>query len=142
MEGPGRAELSRMLLTPLITIGALGAILVWATELGERTGWFAFGAYSDAELPTLTANVSGYPGDKPAGTQWYHGRRVDSTSNRKVFYATDTAGGQSGSAVYRIRNGQRSAFAVHAYGGARVNSGTRITRPVFDNLTAWRDAHP
>ena len=32
MEGPGRAELSRMLATPLITIGALGAILVWEFE--------------------------------------------------------------------------------------------------------------
>ena len=32
MEGPGRTELSRMLLTPLITIGALGAILVWEFE--------------------------------------------------------------------------------------------------------------
>jgi signal transduction histidine kinase/ActR/RegA family two-component response regulator len=32
MQGPGRAELSRMLATPLITIGALGAILVWEFE--------------------------------------------------------------------------------------------------------------
>ena len=32
MEGPGRAELTRMLLAPLITIGALGAILVWEFE--------------------------------------------------------------------------------------------------------------
>jgi len=32
MEAPGRAELSRMLATPLITIGALGAILVWEFE--------------------------------------------------------------------------------------------------------------
>ena len=118
-----------------------GAIVL-ADPLGDRTGWFAFGAYSDAELATLTANISGYPGEKPAGTQWYHGRRVDSTSNRKVFYATDTTGGQSGSAVYRIKGGQRSAFAVHTYGGARVNSGTRITRPAFDNLTAWKAAHP
>ena len=118
-----------------------GAIVL-ADSLGDRTGWFEFGAYSDARLATFNANVSGYPGDKPAGTQWYHARRVDSTSNRQVSYETDTAGGQSGSAVYRISNGRRTAFAVHAYGGARVNSGTRITRPVFDNLTAWVAAHP
>jgi glutamyl endopeptidase len=117
-----------------------GAIVL-TDRLGERTGWFAFGAYADSVLSTLTANISGYPGDKPAGTQWYHARRVDSSSNRKVYYDTDTAGGQSGSAVYRINNGQRYAFAVHAYGGVRVNSGTRITRPVFDNLAAWKAAH-
>jgi V8-like Glu-specific endopeptidase len=118
-----------------------GAIVL-ADRLGARTGWFGFGAYTDSVLSSVTANISGYPGDKPAGTQWYHGRRVDSTSNRKVFYDTDTAGGQSGSAVYRIRDGKRYAFAVHAYGGTRVNSGTRITRPVFDNLKAWKAAHP
>jgi V8-like Glu-specific endopeptidase len=118
-----------------------GAIVL-PDKLGERTGWFGLGAYSDDVLATLAANVSGYPGDKPSGTQWYHARRVDSTGVRKVFYDTDTAGGQSGSAVYRIHNGQRYAFAVHAYGGARVNSGTRITRPVFDNLQAWKAAHP
>jgi glutamyl endopeptidase len=118
-----------------------GAIVL-SDKLGDRTGWYGLGAYSDDVLATLTANISGYPGDKPAGTQWYHARRVDSTSIRKVFYDTDTAGGQSGSAVYRIHNGQRFAFAVHAYGGARVNSGTRITRPVFDNLQAWKATHP
>ena len=32
MQAVGRAELSRMLATPLITIGALGAILVWEFE--------------------------------------------------------------------------------------------------------------
>lgn len=115
--------------------------LVLADPLGDRTGWFEFGAYADTTLQSLTANVSGYPDEKP-GTQWYHGRRIDSTSNRKVFYDTDTTGGQSGSAVYRIANGRRTAIGIHAYGGTRVNSATRITRPVFDNLTTWIATHP
>jgi V8-like Glu-specific endopeptidase len=55
-----------------------------------------------------------------------------------VFYDIDTAGGQSGSAVYRIVNGSRYGFAIHAYGGATTNSGTRITTPVFNNLVAWK----
>ena len=38
MPGIGRPELSRMLATPLITIGTLGAILVWEFEnVGSRT---------------------------------------------------------------------------------------------------------
>jgi glutamyl endopeptidase len=108
------------------------------TELGNTVGWFGFGVYSDSDLLASTGNISGYPGDKPSGTQWYHGRQIASVNSRKVFYAIDTAGGQSGSAVYRIISGGRYGIAIHAYGGATANSGTRIVQPVFDNLVAWK----
>lgn len=114
-----------------------GAIIL-PTDLGSTTGWFGFGAYTDATLLASQVNVSGYPGDKPAGTQWYHWNKVDSVGPRKVFYAVDTFGGQSGSAVYRIDNGGRYGVAVHAYGGTASNSGTRITQAVYDNLVAWK----
>jgi glutamyl endopeptidase len=114
-----------------------GAILI-PTELGNTTGWLGFGVWPDADLLASIGNISGYPGDKPSGTQWYHSRRIVSVNSRKVFYDIDTAGGQSGSAVYRIVGGARYGIAVHAYGGVSTNSGTRITSPVFDNMTAWR----
>jgi glutamyl endopeptidase len=114
-----------------------GAIIL-PTDLGSTTGWFGFGAYTDATLLASSVNVSGYPGDKPAGTQWYHWNKVDSVGPRKVFYQVDTFGGQSGSAVYRIDNGGRYGVAVHTYGGTASNSGTRITQAVFDNLVAWK----
>jgi V8-like Glu-specific endopeptidase len=117
-----------------------GAIVLDA-PLGNQTGWVGFGAYGDDDLRTATANISGYPGDKPNGTQWYGARKIDSVGPRKVFYDVDTAGGQSGSAVYRIKNGSRYAVAVHAYGGAVVNSGTRVNRAVFDNLKKWKTDH-
>ncbi|GAA2295093.1 hypothetical protein GCM10010234_41120 [Streptomyces hawaiiensis] len=113
-----------------------GAIII-PTELGSTTGWFGFGAWPDADLLKVVGNISGYPGDKPPGTQWYDGRAVSSVNPLKVYYDIDTAGGQSGSAVYRMFNGGRYGIAVHAYGGATTNSGTRITRPVYDNLLAW-----
>ncbi len=114
-----------------------GAIIL-PTDLGLTTGWFGFGVWSDADLGGVMANISGYPGDKPSGTQWYHARRVTSVNPRKVFYDVDTAGGQSGSTVYRIINGSRYGVAVHAYGGATSNSGTRIVTPVFNNMVAWK----
>ncbi len=114
-----------------------GAIVL-DEKLGSRTGWIGFGTYDDADLRRTTANISGYPGDKPSGTQWYAARTVDSVGPRKVFYDVDTAGGQSGSAVYRIKDGSRYGIAVHAYGGAVVNSGTRINRAVFANMKAWK----
>ena len=114
-----------------------GAIIL-PTDLGLTTGWFGFGVYDDATLTASTGNISGYPGDKPSGTQWYDARKIASVGPRKVFYDIDTFGGQSGSAVYRIVNGQRYGVAVHAYGGATTNSGTRIVLPVFQNMVAWK----
>lgn len=114
-----------------------GAIIL-PNNLGNTTGWFGFGVYSDADLKNTTGNIAGYPGDKPAGQLWYDARRIDSVNSRKVYYDIDTAGGQSGSAVYRIINGQRYAFAIHAYGGATTNSGTRIITPVYNNMVAWK----
>jgi glutamyl endopeptidase len=114
-----------------------GAIII-PTDLGNTVGWFGFGVYSDSDLVASTANISGYPGEKPDGTQWYHARQVASVNSRKVYYAIDTTGGQSGSAVYREINGGRYGIAIHAYGGATANSGTRILQPVYDNLVAWK----
>ncbi|WP_331081987.1 hypothetical protein [Actinophytocola sp.] len=113
-----------------------GAIVL-PTDLGATTGWFGFGVYDDSTLTDSIGNLSGYPGDKPAGTQWFHARKLVSVGPRKVYYDIDTMGGQSGSAVYRIVNGQRYAVAVHAYGGSS-NSGTRITDPVFTNMVSWK----
>jgi V8-like Glu-specific endopeptidase len=114
-----------------------GAIII-PTELGDTVGWFGFGVYPDADLVASIGNITGYPGDKPEGTQWYDSRKIASVNSRKVYYDIDTAGGQSGSAVYRIINGNRYAIAVHAYGGATTNSGTRIVTPVYNNMVAWK----
>src|SRR5262245_40705299 len=114
-----------------------GAILI-PTQLGNTVGTFGFGVYPDADLLAAVANISGYPGDKPTGTQWYDSRKIASVNTRKVYYDIDTAGGQSGSAVCRIINGNRFAVAIHAYGGAVTNSGTRIITAVYNNMVAWK----
>jgi glutamyl endopeptidase len=114
------------------------AAIIIPSELGNQTGWFGFGVFSDADLTASVANISGYPGDKPEGTQWYGHHQVASVSPTKVRYDVDTMGGQSGSAVYIIRNGQRIGIAVHAYGGPTTNSGTRISNPVHANMLAWK----
>jgi glutamyl endopeptidase len=113
-----------------------GAIRI-PTDLGNTVGWLSFGVYSNSDLTSISGNISGYPGDQPSGTQWYDWSNIASVTSRKVFYEIDTAGGQSGSAVYRIADGKRYAIAVHAYGAVSGNSGTRITTPVFNNMVAW-----
>lgn len=114
-----------------------GAIILPAPFPGNL-GHFAFGMLPDATLLAATANIAGYPGDKPSGTLWFDKRQIGSVKPEKVFYAADTAGGQSGACVYIIHKGQRVGVAVHAYGGATANSGTRISAEVFANLTAWQ----
>jgi V8-like Glu-specific endopeptidase len=114
-----------------------GAIVI-PTELGKVVGTFGFGVYPDADLQDAVANVTGYPGDKPSGTLWYDTKQIAAVSPTKVHYDIDTAGGQSGAIVYVIRDGARVGVAVHAYGGATTNSGTRISEPVFQNLTNWK----
>jgi glutamyl endopeptidase len=113
-----------------------GAIII-PTELGTTVGWLGIGVYPDSTLLASTVNIAGYPGDKPRGTQWFQARQVASVNPMKVFYDIDTAGGQSGTAVFRVVNDERYATAIHAYGGPVTNSGTRISRSVYDNLLAW-----
>ena len=113
-----------------------GAIIL-PTPLGNTTGYFGFASLTDGSLNGLLVNNSGYPGDKPFGTQWFNAGRVSQLSARKIYYMLDTYGGQSGSPVWRYLNGQRHAVGVHAYGGC-PNSATRIVQPVYDNMLAWR----
>jgi V8-like Glu-specific endopeptidase len=115
-----------------------GAIKI-SSNLGDVVGTFGFGVLGSSELFRTRGNLAGYPSDKPRGTLWYDNNRIASVTTRKVYYDIDTAGGQSGAAIYRIKSGKRTAFGVHAYGGARTNSATRITTPVFQNLTNWNE---
>jgi glutamyl endopeptidase len=114
------------------------AAIIVPTDLGSRVGTFGYGVYTDSTLKGQVINVTGYPGDKPSGTMWHDSKALASVSPSKVHYDVDTAGGQSGAPAYMIRDGKRYAVAVHAYGGAVTNSGTRISAPVFQNLRNWR----
>lgn len=102
-----------------------------------NNGWFGFINLGDGDLINTIGNIAGYPGDQPAGTLWFASRKIAAIGPRKVHYDIDTAGGQSGSGVYRFLNNQRHVFGVHAYGGATTNSGTRINGEVFNNLNSW-----
>jgi glutamyl endopeptidase len=66
-------------------------------ELGNLVGWFGLEVLDDAALNGLLVNLSGYPGDKPFGTQWYMDGSVISVPSKRLFYMIDSFGGQSGS---------------------------------------------
>ena len=121
-----------------------GAIILGEDcRYGDTLGWFGYQVHSDDDLKSLTVNISGYPGDKPAGTQWFLSGAIKSVSDRTFEYDIDTAGGQSGAPVWAAMNdGSRYAVGVHTNGATDGNSATRITQEVFDNVTAWINDAP
>ena len=115
-----------------------GCIILPDDTLGRRVGWFGFASLSDSSLKNLLVNNSGYAGDKPFGTQWFNAGRISKIEARRLHYMLDTFGGQSGSPTWRFRDGKRHAIGIHAYGGC-PNKSTRITKPVFDNMSKWKN---
>ena len=116
--------------------------------LGSKVGWFAVGALPPEHLESFLVNVSGYPADRGAGAEQYHGRnRIVRVTERRIFYEVDTYGGQSGSPVWIYEDDQSPPLAVgvHAYGvggtpvsfGITANSAPRIIPEVLDTLTGW-----
>lgn len=98
----------------------------------------SFGYASLSDLDGLTVNLSGYPGDKATGTQWFHSRKIKSVESRRFYYDIDTAGGQSGAPVWRFKDNQRHVVGIHTNGHSTGNSAVRITSAVFDNIKKWK----
>lgn len=114
--------------------------------IGNQVGWFSVAALPPAELDDYLVNVSGYPGDRGAGTELYHHKnRVLHVTDRRMFYDVDTYGGQSGAPVWIHESGGSPPLAVgiHAYGvGASVNglvanSAPRIIPETLEQIREW-----
>jgi len=115
------------------------AILLPETcRYGDQLGWFGYAVKGDDELKNLTTNLSGYPGDKSAGTQWFHSRQLIDVDEHVLTYDTDTAGGQSGAPVWVYNeDGSRYGVGIHTNGDLTGNSATRINQEVYNNIVNW-----
>ncbi len=110
-------------------------------KFGNQLGYFGYGYYSKNTLKGRAVNLSGYPGDKTPGTQWWHARKLTDVNSKTLVYNIDTAGGQSGAPVWQYKNGQRYAVGIHTNGHSSGNSATRITKEVFNNIKTWKNRH-
>lgn len=117
------------------------AVLPSSQRLGYRTGWMGLASLSFFSLLGLRINSSGYPGDKPYGTQWWNANNILAVTSRRIYYRIDTYNGQSGSPDWRYKDGNRHIVAVHNTGGSVMNGGVRLARPVFDNLVTWKNRY-
>jgi V8-like Glu-specific endopeptidase len=109
-----------------------GAIILPDNTLFNRIGGY-FG-YSELRASTILNN-SGYPGDKPSGTQWFNAGAPTRVTDYKLEYMIDTAGGQSGSPVF-VNSPSRSVVGVHGYGGC-PNKAVRVRDYFFQRWPEW-----
>jgi V8-like Glu-specific endopeptidase len=117
-------------------------VLPSSKKLGNAVGWMGLANLSYFSLLGLNINNSGYPGDKPYGTQWWNANNILLVTARRIYYLIDTFGGQSGSPDWRYKDGKRHIIGIHNTGGTPFNGGVRIIEPVFNNLVNWKNAYP
>ena len=107
-------------------------------RFGDDLGWIGYANRATSDLEDKIVNLSGYPGDKPAGTQWFDNKQLISVTNEKLFYEIDTFGGQSGAPVWQFMpDGTRYGVGIHTSGHLSGNSATRINDAVFNNIVNW-----
>lgn len=115
-----------------------GAIILPEGQGLAELGCFGLAVYDDASLAGTYLNLSGYPGDKPIGTQWWMARAGHRLEAGVIHYDIDTASGQSGAPVWRLgMDGRRHVVGIHTNGMRSGNSATRITERVLANLRSW-----
>lgn len=112
------------------------ALITLDRTVGNSTGWMGYASLGTVN--GITGNSAGYPGDRDGGANMYYTTGpITSSTSLRIFYKFDTAGGQSGSGVWRLLSGQRHVFGVHTTGSASLNGGTRITTQRFNDIRAW-----
>ena len=98
------------------------AIIDLERPFSPSPGFLPIWAPSRADLERLRGSrlihISGYPADKPNGTQWEHAERLDRITDRQLLYTVDTCPGHSGAPVWILRSqgGQPTVIAVHTAG--------------------------
>ena len=117
--------------SPLNDIG----IIELTRPFSPCPGFFRLWSPSTQELERLRGtrlvHISGYPADKPAGTQWEHAERLDRITASQLLYSVDTCPGHSGAPVWIHRELGSGPFviAVHTAGPAPHAGGAWGCRP-------------
>jgi V8-like Glu-specific endopeptidase len=99
--------------------GYYGSVLPWdlgiitlKQPIGDNLGWLGYNNY-DA-LGDFSANIVGYPGDKPGGTMWRSTCNVlaENIGDGYFQYDCDTYPGSSGSSVYAYDEAAKARIVV------------------------------
>jgi glutamyl endopeptidase len=109
-------------------------IIELARPFSPSPGSFSLWTPSRQDLERLRAtrlvHISGYPADKPVGSQWEHAERLDRVTAHQLFYSVDTCPGHSGAPVWINRTpGRPEVVAVHTAGPRPHSGGAWGCRP-------------
>jgi V8-like Glu-specific endopeptidase len=110
-------------------------IMLPDTQMSDAAGTLELGILSDAtlQMPTFQPVTSGYPGDKPAGTQWMATQpSFDRVTSTQLVNSLDAFQGQSGSAIWGANDGR--IVGIVSYETRTTNYALRITQRVLDAL--------
>jgi glutamyl endopeptidase len=125
------------------------AMIVLNEPVGNQTGWLGYGYNNN--LPNYTINIAGYPNDMSmdVATMWYSSCPIEASNTFKLYYLCNAhlGNGGNGSAVYTYSpaTGKRTIYGIHTGVGNSaniLNSATRITKNIFENLEAWKKQNP
>lgn len=103
-----------------------------------------FLAASNTQLNESKARITGYPGDKPAGTMWTEEGPLAKPDEHFLFYKINTWRGESGAGLLvdlEMPYG-KSIVGVHIAGDQKLDSNfaVRLTNEEVSNIKAWMRA--
>ena len=111
------------------------AIIDLPRPFSPSPGFFRLAAPDAKDFEQIRArlllHISGYPADKPQGTQWEHAERLDRVDPRQLLYSVDTCPGHSGAPVWirRTPDAPAEVIAVHTSGPRPHSEGAWGCRP-------------
>jgi V8-like Glu-specific endopeptidase len=116
------------------------ALLVLGEDIGEHVGWLGFAPLE--VQPPFRVIINGYPGDKPEATMWHSLCPLEQALPERLYYACDTFGGMSGSAVHEVVEDDIVTYGVHTNGVDQtgLNSATRLHRSFFEMVLSWKQS--
>lgn len=115
--------------------GYYGSVVPWdlgvvtlKQDVGNSLGWLGYANFDN--LGDFTANIVGYPGDKPMGTMWRATCEVlaENIGSENFMYDCDTYPGSSGSSVYAYDNNSKSRIitGVNVAESPAANTAVRL----------------
>jgi len=101
-------------------------------------------AASNTQLNGSNARITGYPGDRPAGTMWTDRGPLAKPDEHFLFYKINTWRGESGAGLFvdlDLPDG-KSIVGVHVAGDQKLDSNfaVRLTNEEVNNIKAWMRA--
>lgn len=109
------------------------AVLELDNAAGDDLGWMSIASFD--KPAAFTANIVGYPGDKPDSTMWRASCEVDKSmfDENNFAYLCDTYPGSSGSSVYQYNKDkkERLILGVNIAENSQFNIATRLNKAYF-----------